>query len=206
MARKDDDDDDRVLVDRLWRTREDSVSEHATLARRPRPKKQKLYPKCSIIDVFSRCPVQRETFLPSPVSSVRCPAASNLAARTDPEKDSRVDSDFAPLRVRAGDCANCMRRPGRSKGKGEKMSEKNSNILKSCRLGCSRSSSSLRRRDSTKRMLSSHECGKEKGIGWRRFARLAARARHIGNWNSRKFTFQKYPSADRCIARKRRKI
>lgn len=60
--------DDRVLIDRLWRTR-DSMSEHATLARRPRPQN---YPKCSIIDVFSRCPVQRETFLPSPVSSVRC--------------------------------------------------------------------------------------------------------------------------------------
>lgn len=46
MAREDDDDDDhhddnnRVLVDRLWRTREDSMSEHATLARRPRPKKK----------------------------------------------------------------------------------------------------------------------------------------------------------------------
>lgn len=122
--------DDRVLVDRLWRTR-DSMSEHATLARRPRPQN---YPKCSIIDVFSRCPVQRETFLPSPVSSVRCRRLEWTRNKARNSSTSRAIDFLCWKRTR--DCANCIQDTRPINSKEWKVWERKIKRSQRCRLGC----------------------------------------------------------------------
>lgn len=144
------------------------MSGNATLARRSRPQN---YPKCSIIEVFSRSAHKRETFLPSPVPSIRC--------RRSPRVDTRIwkkttrflstSRDFSLLRAR--EVARTVSRVcGRSTDLGPKDVWKESVVL----------------RDICGRMMKWHFSFAGRVTGSRKKG-IGPASLYVGNWNRRRF-------------------